>query len=56
MRDRQVIHLEKSAGIRTTRFQYGIHGLQDFDSGLGSIEADFSADSTHLELHMQRVP
>ena len=56
MRDRQVIHLEKSAGVRSARYQHGIHGLQDFDSGLGSIEADFSADSTHLGLRTSRVP
>jgi len=33
MRDRQVIHLEKSAGVRTARYQHGIHGLKDSTRG-----------------------
>jgi len=47
MCDRDMFHLEHAAGIRATRLQHGIHVLQLFDVRLRSIEADFSADSTH---------
>ncbi len=50
VRGRQMVHLMDAAGVRSTRDQNAVYSLQGFDWWLGSIEADFPADSTHLEL------